>query len=464
VTRGYYGAPESTGDAFEDGWFRTGDVGELDAEGRLFIRGRKKEMIVTPEGLNVFPEDVERVVNALPGVRDSAAVGITQNGEERVQVALVVEPGTSAAEVVKAANAQLADHQRIRAAQVWPGGELPRTEGTKKLKRHEIRAWLQTGAPPAAGAAPQAGSLESVMARFAGGRSIGPDATLEELGLSSLERIEMMVALEEALNRTIDEGAFSNATTVADLERLAAAPAAASGESPSEPVEFPSWNRALPIRALRAVSQTIFLLPLARMFAWIKVEGLQNLQQVQGPVIFAANHQSHMDGPVILAALPGRWRRRVATAMAKEFFKPHFFPEQHTRKQWFTNSLNYWLSAAFFNTFPLPQREVGARQTLRYAGELVSEGFSVLIFPEGKRTDYGEIAPFRPGVAMMASRLDVPVIPVRLEGIDRVLHRTWKMARPGHVTVRFGAPIRLSGDNYVDLTSQVEAAVRKLGG
>ena len=107
VTTGYYGAPEATGAAFEDGWFHTGDIGELDEAGRLFIRGRKKEMIVTPEGLNVFPEDVERVVNAVAGVRDSAAVGVTQNGEERVQVALVVEPGTSPADVVKAANAQL---------------------------------------------------------------------------------------------------------------------------------------------------------------------------------------------------------------------------------------------------------------------------------------------------------------------------------------------------------------------
>jgi long-chain acyl-CoA synthetase len=86
----------------------------------------------------------------------------------------------------------------------------------------------------------------------------------------------------------------------------------------------------------------------------------------------------------------------------------------------------------------------------------------VLIFPEGKRTDRGEIAPFRPGVGMMAARLGVPVIPVRLEGIDRVLHHTWKMATPGPVRVIFGPPMQLSGDDYVDLTAQVESAVRKL--
>jgi len=167
--------------------------------------------------------------------------------------------------------------------------------------------------------------------------------------------------------------------------------------------------------------------------------------------------------PVILAALPGRWRRQVATAMAKEFFKAHFFPEQYPRKQRLAKSLEYYLSAAFFNTFPLPQREAGALQTLRYAGELLGDGFSVLIFPEGKRTEHGEIAPFRPGVGMMASRLNVPVIPVRLEGIDRVLHQKWKMAKPGPVSVTFGVSMQLSGDDYADLASQVEDAVRKLG-
>ena len=460
VTKGYYGAPEATGEAFEDGWFHTGDIGEQDEAGRLFIRGRKKEMIVTPEGLNVFPEDVERVVNAVPGVKDSAAVGVTQNGEERVHVALIVEAGTNPSDVVKAANAQLADHQRLRAAWIWPGAELPRTEGTKKLKRHEIRAWLQTGMPPAA-AGSRGTSIDSIVARYTGGRDLAPGATLEEMGLSSLERIEMMVALEEALNTTIDETAFSNVKTVADLERLAtAAPAA---EPAPEPVEFPSWNRKFPFRALRAIAQPAFLLPLTRVFAWLNVEGLQNLRSVEGPVIFASNHQSHMDVPVILAALPGRLRRRVATAMAKEFFKAHFYPEGFSRGKRIARTLEYYLSAAFFNTFPLPQREAGARQTLRYTGELVSNGFSVLIFPEGKRTDHGEIAAFRPGVGMMAARLGVPVIPVRVEGIDRVLHQTWKMAKPGPVRVIFGAPMQLSGDDYVHLTAQVEAAVRKLG-
>jgi long-chain acyl-CoA synthetase len=460
VTTGYYGEAEATSAAFEGGWFHTGDIGEIDAHGRLFIRGRKKEMIITPEGLNVFPDDVEKVVNALPGVKDSAAVGVTHNGEERVHIALILQPGAGSDDIVRAANAQLADHQRIRGAAIWPGPEFPRTEGTRKLKRHEIRAWLQAGAPPMTAPRKDAG-IEAVIERYAGGRALTPGMTIEELGLSSLERVEMMVALEESLDKNLDEAAFAGAATIEDLQRLAAAPE--TPELAPEPVEFPRWNRFWPVRAVRTVSQSIFLLPLARVFAWITVKGLQHLQTVREPVIFAANHQSHMDTPVILAALPMKWRTRVATAMAKEFFKAHFFPEQFTGREWFTNSLNYWLSAAFFNTFPLPQREAGARQTLRYVGELIGGGYSVLLFPEGKRTEHGEINAFRPGIGMMASKLDVPVVPVRLQNVDRVLHHTWKMAKPGRVTVSFGAPMRLSGENYEDLARQVEDAIRKMG-
>jgi long-chain acyl-CoA synthetase len=169
-----------------------------------------------------------------------------------------------------------------------------------------------------------------------------------------------------------------------------------------------------------------------------------------------------MDTPVILAALPPRWRYRTATAMAKEFFKAHFFPEEYGRHAWFTNSLNYYLAALFFNAFPLPQREAGARQTLQYIGDLVAQDWSVLIFPEGKRSDRGEINHFMPGVGMIASRLGVPVVPVRIVGLDKVLHHTWRMARPGRVRVAFGTPLHLSGDNYAALAKQVEDAVRSL--
>ena len=148
--------------------------------------------------------------------------------------------------------------------------------------------------------------------------------------------------------------------------------------------------------------------------------------------------------------------------MAKEFFKAHFFPRQYSRLEWFTSSLNYYLSTLFFNAFPFPQREAGLRETLRYAGEIVSKGASILIFPEGRRSETGEIDTFRPGVGILASRLEIPVVPVRVEGAEKVLRVGWNMARPGRVKVKFGAPMKLRGEDYAALAAEVEAAVRRL--
>jgi long-chain acyl-CoA synthetase len=466
VTRGYFNAPEETRSAFRDGWFHTGDIGSLDEEGRLHIRGRKKEMIVTPEGLNVFPEDVEKALNAQPGVRESAAVGAPVSGSaaERVQAVLVLDAEADLDTIVRNANLALQDHQKIRAAAVWPGRELPRTEGTKKLKRRELRDWLMRGADSAPKQRTQGQQIGDVIARFAPGRTITAATTIDELGLSSLERVELMMALEENFQVTVDEAQFSSARTVGDLEQLAKPleQSTAATVAAVEPIDFPSWNRTLIPRALRRASLPTWILPLAAVFARIKVEGLEHLEHLEGPVIFAANHQSHFDGPAILMALPPRWRYRVAPAMAKEFFKAHFYPEQHSRRAYVTNSMNYYLASLFFNAFPLPQRETGTRQTLRYIGDLISGGYSILIFPEGRRTMQGEIARFQPGVGMIASKLGVPVVPVRLDGLDRVLHQTATFPTRGPARVAFGAPILLTGSDYAALAARVEDAVKNL--
>jgi long-chain acyl-CoA synthetase len=476
VTKGYYGANGETAGAFDDGWLRTGDIGGLDDQGRLYIQGRKKEMIVTPEGLNVFPEDVERALLASSHVLDAAVVGRALGTEERVHAVVVLRPGGDADAAVREANATLADHQRIRSVSVWAGDALPRTEGTRKLRRREIRAWVErgSGTVPAADAA--GATVEEIVARFVPAtRDLSPATTLEEIGLSSLERVELLMALEARFQVTLDEGAYAAARSIADLKALVepsaslvsaatsrVPPAAVTSEIAGRPVEFPAWNRGGIARTVRRLSLPTWILPLTRVFAWVTVEGLEHLRDLEGPVVFAANHQSHMDTPVVLAALPARWRYRTAVAMAKEFFKAHFYPKAHGRRAYVTNSLNYYLATLFFNAFPLPQREAGTRQTLRYIGDLFSGGDSLLIFPEGKRTMKGEINSFQAGIGMIGARLGVPVVPVRIDGLDRVLHQTWKMAKPGRVRVAFGEPMRLHGDDFRALATQVEARVRAL--
>ena len=485
VTKGYYQpegaqAPVDNDTPFQDGWFHTGDIGEMDASGRLVIKGRKKEMIVTPQGLNVFPEDVERALEAQPGVKESAVVGLRVDGEERIHAVLVLADGADVGAIIGGANAKLEDHQRVWSSSVWPGTALPRTEGTKKLKRRDIQRWAageSTGAPRLSAGT----TVPEIVARFAPNREIGPGTTLEALGLSSLDRVELMMALEEAFQTTLDESALEAQRTIGEIEDIVRGPGAglseqeARGRGPgaevrragltaadSGPIVFPSWNRTPLAWLLRRISLPTWILPLGLPFMKMKIEGLEHVRDLKTPVIFAANHQSHMDVPAIFIALPRRWRYRVAPAMAKEFFKAHFNPDKFTRKEWFTNSLNYYLSCQFFNAFPLPQREIGTRQTLRYIGEITASGYSIIIFPEGKRTQDGRMNPFMPGVGMIASKLDVPVVPVRLEGLDQVLHSKMKFPKRGPVRVAFGKPMRLTGDDYPALAKEVQEAVERL--
>ena len=481
VTTGYFdprGGP-AVAPPEHEGWFQTGDIGEIDERGRLLVKGRKKEMIATAQGQKVFPEDVERALLAQPGVVDAAVVGVVVDGDERVHAALVLEPGVSIDAIVKAANAALEDHQRVWRAAIRPHRTLPRTEGTEKLKRHEIRRWFQGGTREASATGPADLTVESVVARFTPGRTVQAGTSLDELGLSSLVRIELMMALEDAFRVTLDESAMAGARTVADLQALVAAggsasrPAGPAGpdQAPASrvdaardgPIDFPAWNRWRMVWLLRRLSLPTWILPLGRLFMSLTVDGLDQLATARGPVIFAANHQSHLDTPAILLAMPRRRRYWVAPAMAKEFFRAHFNRREFGWRAWFTNSLNYYLACCFFNTFPLPQREAGTRQTLRYIGEITADGYSILIFPEGRRTQTGAIDQFRPGVGMIASRLGLPVVPVRIEGLDKVLHQSMRWPKRGPVRVAFGAPLHFTGDDYQQHAAQVERAVQRLG-
>ena len=436
VTSGYFnGTPEDNA-SFEDGWFHTGDIGSVDEEGKVFVRGRKKEMIVLPDGLNVFPEDVERVLNGMPGVKESAVVG-----SDRVHAVLVLDAGVTPESVSEAANRELETHQQIREVSVWPGESLPRTEGTGKLKRVAIRDWVNGAARPT-----EAASRDGLLGEYA------DDTSLDQLGLSSLDRVELM------LQSGVDEASFHRATTVGELRNAARKTPA----EPETPLPFPRWTLSGLARALRRVSLPLVLLPLLRIFVWLRVTGRENLHDLDGPVVFGATHQSVFDVPTILAALPARWRYRVATAAGMDWFRAHFHPEKAGWFELLGNSLQYYLSSLFFNTFPLPQTGTGATESLRYMGELASAGYSVIIFPEGVRTTAGEIAPFRPGVGLIGSRLNLKIVPVRIEGLDKVLHTSWYFPRPGRVRVAFGKPIEASGDDYAGLAKQAEQAVRAL--
>ena len=356
-----------------DGWLHTGDIGERDEQGRLFIKGRKKEMIVTPEGLNVFPEDVERVLNELAG---RARVGGRRRDERAARNACTRCWCSSRASTGTRSCGTPTRGCRITSAfaarRSGRPATLPRTEGTRKLKRAAIREWVAAGGQPLATAGGD--TLEALIARFARGRDVSGDTTLEELGLSSLERVELMVALEDRFQTRIDEGALRGGAQ----RRRSQAAASSSDRRPRSTRTSRSTSRRgtarWPVRLVRRLSLATWILPLARVFAHVRVEGREHLRRLDGPVIFASNHQSHMDVPVILAALPGRWRARRGAGHGEGVLQGALLPARPLVAAVVHELAELLPRGFYFNAFPLPQREAGARQTLQYIGELTGEG------------------------------------------------------------------------------------------
>ena len=170
---------------------------------------------------------------------------------------------------------------------------------------------------------------------------------------------------------------------------------------------------------------------------------------------------------MILAALPPARRARVATVAGREWFAPHFYPQRHPPLQRIATSLAYYLGVLCFNVAPLPQREAGAREAMRHLGTLLGQGSSVLIFPEGVRRETGRIDTFQPGVGMLAARLQAAVVPVRIDGVDRVLPVGARLGAPGSGTgrVRRSRPLRrrrLRGDRAPDRGGGAEAVAAPL--
>ena len=448
-----------------EGWLHTGDIGERDAQGRLFIKGRKKEMIVTPEGLNVFPEDVERVLErASPACANrpsSASPRVPRSACTRCSCS---SPGVDADAVVRAANAHAAGSPaHPRRASVWPGAELPRTEGTRKLKRARFASGSRSGARRRRRGRRATRSKRCSRGSRAAATSSGA-TTLEELGLSSLERVELMVALEDRFQTRIDEARFSEARSIDELQALVER--RRPRKPVDEPVDFPVVEPQLAgarsfggCRRRRGSCRSRASSRPARRAA-------SSTRGLEGPVVFASNHQSHLDVPVILAALPGRWRARVGAGDGRRSSSRRTSSRPSTTwRERFTNRCNYYLAAFFFNAFPLPQREAGARQTLRYIGELTGDGWSILIFPEGVRSRdrRHQAVPRRHRHDRVAARRSGRAGAHRRRR-SRAASDVARWLDPGRVRVTFGAPLRLRGDDYAALAAQVKQAVRICSG
>src|SRR5262249_4652945 len=150
-------------------------------------------------------------------------------------------------------------------------------------------------------------------------------------------------------------------------------------------------------------------IPLHRHYLKLTVTGLEHLAALKPPVIFAANHTSHLDVPTLYTALPHRWHQRLAPAMMKDHFRAYFEPRGHSFKEILAATVSYFLACALYNAYPLPQQMSGIRRALAYTGQLINRRYCPIVFPEGLRTSDGVLQRFRPGIGLMAVRLHVTV-------------------------------------------------------
>jgi long-chain acyl-CoA synthetase len=494
VASGYWESGELRHGAREAGeWLRTGDIGEVDAEGNLRFRGRKKNVIVTPAGLNVYPEDLENALRKQPGVRDCAVIPIERAGNAEACAVLAMEAAApngaqqccaptkelvelgdeDARKAVEGANAGLAEYQRMRSWVAWPELDFPRTAtGKPRLSviAERARSLLngQLDAPTGAVARDSgstSGMGESSMIEGLLGEISAPTKAANhlesELNLSSLDRVELMSALEEKFHVELNETAFSNAKTVADVERLMRQPAAQRSE-----YTYPRWTQREPARWVRLAVYYALVWPATQILGHPRVAGREHLRSLRGPVLIVSNHVAgRADIGLILAALPARYRHQLATAMAAETLQEL----RHAPKDWFfakrwSHHLSYWLVTLLFNVFPLPKLS-GFRESFRFAGESVDRGYSVLIFPEGiiNNSETGEMAKFQSGAGLLAENLRISIVPMRLDGVWGMKRERRRLAHLGEITVRIGAPVRFPAGTPADeIARSLESIVRRL--
>lgn len=425
--------------AGQGGWYRTGDIGALDPEGNLYFKGRKKDVIVTPAGMNVYPEDLEATLRRQPEVRDCVVVGRERDGNAEPCAVLILHDSKLDPEpIVKRANDALAEYQRMRCWYVWPQADFPRTPTQKarvNIIRDEIQARFAAHPPTQIDSSPLT-ELISRISRRRLARSSAETNLESDLNLSSLDRVELLSALEDRYQVDLSETRFAAACTVGDLERMLR-------DTNREKVayHYPRWVLRWPVTWIRLLAYYLLVRPAIMLLGLPRVEGRENLRAVRGPVLVVSNHIDDVDLGFILTALPARLRHRLATATGGEALESlrtppltrGFFSRIYDRLKW-------TLGVALLNLFPLP-RQAGFRKSFAYAGDAVDRGYSVLVFPEGHHTRTGNLQPFQSGIGLLANNLRIPILPVRIGGLFEVKSAGKKFAPPRKIWVRIGSPI-----------------------
>ncbi|RMH31890.1 MAG: hypothetical protein D6690_14875 [Nitrospirae bacterium] len=492
VMKGYDGDPEATRQAIRDGWFHTGDLGYLDADGYLFLVGRSKELIVTPGGKKIQPEELEAIYEQSPAIAEICLLGREDTGE--LQAVVVPDLDYLAAKKVPDIRQHLKDeltrigltlppHKRVTKLSIVKE-PLPRTR-LGKLRRHEVAALLvrepKAAEPTAALTAEDAALfateeaksvLEAIQRVLPESKSVSLSDHLDlDLGLDSLRRMEVVAILEQRYGPLPDSFAMETVTVRDVIEKLQAY---AQGTQKADEVGGVSWDtiieappppelEALLFRAPSGVERgvvgamRVILRTVLRIGFRFQAQGIERLPR-RGPFVLVANHTSYFDPFVILTTVPAHIFTDLYILGWEAYFRGRFLR---------------WV-ARIGHVIPLGI-ETSFLTALRMAVAVLKLGKSLLIFPEGERSVDGRLLPFKKGVGILASHLHVPVVPMWIEGTYRVLPVGARWPRRHPIALRIGPPVTITCEQVEQwkaegldpsemATQRIRAAVESLAG
>jgi long-chain acyl-CoA synthetase len=486
VMAGYFEDRDSTDAVLKGGWLFTGDLGRIDGNGNLFLVGRQKDVIIDANGKNVYPDEVEELYGTHAHIKELSVVGLPEEGGGEKVACLCVpdykdrprdEVRRELEEHFRVVSADQPFYRRVKVLRLWDG-ELPRTS-TRKVKRplvvDELRRLdkVAQGADKARrereGNADNADWLAQLIADVLQRpvADVRSDATLQgELGFDSLMLTELSTALETAGVPVTAVSDLTKIQTVDDLRRVVLA----SGRRPAADVkareitketerksddalevELPGPLAALGRGLLDAGQRGVY----GSLFD-VKVTGKAFIPMNRNLLVIA-NHASHLDMGLVKVALGEQGERLVALAARDYFFNTPL------KRAYFEN---------FTNLIPM-DRHGSLRESLRLAGESLTQGFNLLIFPEGTRSPNGELMEFKPTLGYLALSYGVDVLPIYLKGTHDALPKGSWWPKREDLEVRIGAPLDINllrekvkglarSESYRIVTKMAEEAVHGL--
>lgn len=494
VMKGYYNRPDATAEILKDGWLHTGDLGYLDSRGNIFVTGRSKDVIVLSNGKNIYPEEIEAHYLQSPFIKEICVLGLeSRPGEplaERLHAVIVPDfeqlrerKIVNAREVIRfdveGLSAQLPGTKRVLSYDIWQE-DLPRTT-TRKLKRFEIRRRVldHSGADLNAKAQAlsaqrefmeedrlwlaSAGVQQAMPALRAASKKDGeihPSDNLElDLGLDSMERVELVVALEAALDAHVEDSELATVYSVRELVDVLLQHRGLSPGGPSRTgwqsvfaseTTDPEVMKTLQPSALA----TIFWFAMVRLVRYlcqalyrIQISGLEKIPQDK-PFILSPNHQSFMDAPLILSYFPYRIFRKMFYVGTSEIFG------QGIRRR----------IARSVKLVPIDP-DANLVPAMRAGAYGLRHGDALVLYPEGERSITGEPRTFKKGAAILATHVQVPIVPVAIDGFEKAWGRGRGIRLFQRLQIRIGDPIkppaetRASEKVYETLTRDIKQRV-----